>query len=379
MLILFGVETTPVQTRAMDKPRKPRKDFPLYAHGSGQWAKTIKGKKIYFGVWSDPQAAEHRYLQFLADSNSQPAGSNEGTVFSVTEAFLDAKARQVEAGQLSHRQMEDLLTAVKMTVQFLGPHTEVDSLQPSSFLQMHGELQRRFQSPKGRASRIANIRSIFNWAYRQGIVDKPIRFGDFRQPTNANIRRHVKELQRDHGKKLFNFVELALLLNAAKPVMRAMILLGINCGANPADVKTLRPADIDGEWLDYYRRKAATDRKAWLWPETRSAIELSSSGRDQFVFLTKYGNPWGTVRDRNCPITREFKKLLDALGLYRRGHSFGALRSTYRTWADETKDEAAINFTMGHVDQKVSAVYRQSIGDERLVVVSKHVRSKLFP
>ena len=71
------------------------------------------------------------------------------------------------------------------------------------------------------------------------------------------------------------------------------------------------------------------------------------------------------------------RKLLNRLGID--GHrNFYALRHSFRTVADEVKDQPAADMMMGHESGHMSGIYRERIGDERLKAVTDHVHAWLF-
>src|SRR5204862_4977252 len=97
------------------------------------------------------------------------------------------------------------------------------------------------------------------------------------------------------------------------------------------------------------------------------------------VFITKYGLSWGKDTTDN-PVTKETAKLLRALHINgRKGLGFYTLRHTFRTVADESKDQVAVDYIMGHARDDMASVYRETIADARLKAVTDHVHAWLFP
>jgi len=147
----------------------------------------------------------------------------------------------------------------------------------------------------------------------------------------------------------------------------------------------LSAVNLDAGWLDYPRPKTGINRRCPLWPETVQAMREALADRHEpkdpadagLFFITKYGLSWAKSTSDN-PITKEMRKLLDKLDI--NGHrNFYTLRHTFRTVADEARDQPAADFIMGHARDDMASVYRETLSDARLLTVSQHVHDWLFP
>ena len=226
---------------------------------------------------------------------------------------------------------------------------------------------------------------IFRHGYEAGLIDKPVRYGpDFKRPS----RKVLRKARAAKGPRMFEAADLRKMVAAAGVQLKAMILLGVNCGHGNADVGTLplSALDLDGGWANHPRPKTGVGRRAALWPETVKAVRAALAKRPApkgdahagLVFVTKYGGTWAKS-DADNPVSKEVSKLLKALGLKRDGLNFYALRHTFETVGGETRDQAAVDHVMGHAREDMAGVYRERIGDDRLKAVGDHVHDWLFP
>jgi integrase len=231
------------------------------------------------------------------------------------------------------------------------------------------------------ATTIQYARAVFKHAFESGLISVPVRFGPwFKRPTKKTMR-----LLRAEGRlKLLTAAEIRRLLDAAGPPLKAMLLLAINGGLGNSDCGNLplHALDLDGSWVDFARPKTGIARRVPLWPETVAAVrevlakrpEPKAAAHADLVLITKYGDTRGKDTSNN-PISKEVAKLLKKLGINgRRGLGFYTLRHTFRTVADEVKDQPSADFIMGHECPHMSSAYRETISNERLIAVTDYVR-----
>lgn len=376
-----------------EKPAKPYDGFPLFPHATKRWAKKIRGKLHYFGPWDDPQGALQNYLEQRDDlfAGRTPRGKREQrlTLRELCNAFLDFKDHKVQCGELSKRSFDDLKRATDTLIDVLGRNMVVDEIRPDDLLRVRERLGKGRKSPKTLGDEIARCRMVFNFAFEEGLTDKKVRFGQsFRQPSKSVVRRYRAAQDMEHGKRFYEASEIRQLLDVAGVQMKAMILLGINCGFGNSDVGklTFSTMDLDAGEIHYPRPKTGIDRLCPLWPETiealREAIGARPTPKDeahaQLVFVTKYGQAWFKDTGTANPISAEFNKLLKEAGLVRKRRGFYALRHTFETIGGESRDQVAVNHVMGHVDDTMAAEYREGISRNRLLAVVNEVRSWLF-
>jgi integrase len=419
------------RSKAAVRPKKPYDGFPLTPHPGGSWQKKIRGKIHYFGRWGRVVGGSMQRLPgdgweealelYKAQADDLHAGriprqikAGEITVAGICNAFLTAKLRQMEAGEITARTFGEYRQTTDRLVSEFGGTRSVNDLAANDFELLRASLANQF-GPVRLGNSIQRVRTVFKYGFEAALIDKPVRFGpQFKKPSASVMRRH----RASSGKRLFTAEEILWLLDGKTIVengkrtvlagagtqLRAMILLGINCGFGNSDVAQLQKSVVDLKkgWIEFPRPKTGIERLCPLWPETVKALKLAIAERPKHhskddadcVFITVHGNRWArivvsqkqdatgesiTKTTQINAVVLEFGKVLKRLGINgRKGLGFYSLRHTFRTIADGTKDFPAVRLIMGHVDGSIDAVYREDIDNSRLTDVTKHVRKWLF-
>jgi len=214
------------------KPAKRKADFPLFKHARGYWAKKVRGRTVYFGkVAIDPEGKAARDL-WLDQKDDLLAGrtprenANGMRMRDLCNRFLTAKQDLRDAGERSPRTCQDYYATCERLLTAFGKNRIVTDLAADDF----ESLRRAFGKPWGPVAignEINRVRVVFKYAYDAGLIERPARYGpSFKRPSKKSLRlaRHAK------GERLLEAAPLRTIIDAADLPLKAMILLGLNCG-----------------------------------------------------------------------------------------------------------------------------------------------------
>jgi integrase len=138
-------------------------------------------------------------------------------------------------------------------------------IQPEDFERLRAKWAAKW-GPVRLGNEINRVRIVFNYAYKNGLIDRPMRYGEgFRRPSKKTLRL----ARAEKGPKMFEADELRRIIEAATQPMKAMLMLAINAGMGNSDVGQLpmKALNLDGGWMT----SAA---------ENRNQPPLPSLGRD---------------------------------------------------------------------------------------------------
>jgi integrase len=214
------------------------------------------------------------------------------------DKFLEQKRARLPTGEISQRSIDDYeRTCAKITCSF-NENRLVTDLTPDDFSRLRGEMAENC-GPVRLGNEVIRIRCVFKFAFDWGLIATPVRYGGgFSKPKAAVLRRE----RQKKGKRMFTPDQIRAVLDKANKPMKAMTLLGINCGFGNEDCATLplEVLDLKRGWVDYARPKTAVERACPLWEETVAALKDYLADRPKpaskefegLVFLTQTGLGW---------------------------------------------------------------------------------------
>ena len=395
--------------KAIGRAGGAKSDFPLTPHrGTNRWCKKVRGKLHYFGPWSDgnedaAQAALEKWLEQKDDllAGRTPRAPSDGlTVRDLVNRFLTTKKNLVDSGELTTRSFADYHQCCARLIDVLGKTRLVSDLAVDNFESLRKHLAKT-RGPVALGNEIQRVRTVFKYAYDQGLIAAPLRYGQSFQKPSAKVLRRERN---KNGLRTFQAAELRRIIAESGVPVKAMVMLGINCAFGNSDCGTLplTAIDLSGGWINYPRPKTGIGRRCPLWPETVAAVKAALAKRptpkrpeaEGLVFVTKPGGSWSkspaitvdpekgetVAKVVDNPLTKEFRKLLNEVNLYRPGLGFYCLRRTFETIGGGSRDQVATSAIMGHAPaaNDMSAVYREQVDDSRLRAVTDYVRNWLL-
>ena len=205
------------------------------------------------------------------------------TLKQLSDMFLKYQFAKVKANAITAQHYNDQVSSLNKFMAFLGQRRRIKDISTLDFQNYKRKLQKQYTKSAHRLNlHISNLKTLFHWAKKNDILQ--------RIPNiDAITRSKIVNKQR----RIFTHEEINKLFTVADIQMKAMILLGLNCGFGCTDCSELqwKHLDLDAGRVIYPRGKTGVPRNLPLWPETIKALRAVPK-KGKLVFYTARGNPF---------------------------------------------------------------------------------------
>ena len=298
-------------------PRSRPTSNPISYHKhTKQYYVTRGGKRIYLG--SDKEQALEKYhrlglgLQLTAVEDVAP-----NPLISVKELAN----RFIAAQRANWRNPEATLACYKGWLgRFLRDHRRLmaSDFTVEAFADWKLSLKKRGYSAEFINHYLSAVRAMYVFAEETDLIQKA--------PKLRRVKNETKPRPGAKDKPLYTPDDLQRMLAKADLQMRAMILLALNCGFGPKDVRDLTWSHIDNDRVTLPRSKTGVCQTYLLWAEIRTLLEeirqerlelearmakrKALRGDNGHVFVTRFWKPWS-----KDAVAGQFRKLCKKVGL----------------------------------------------------------------
>jgi len=251
-------------------PRSRPASNPISYHKhTKQYYVTRAGRRIYLG--SDREEALERYHRLGLGLQMVAA---EEVVRICPISAKDLANRFIAAQRANWRNPETTLKCYKAWLgRFLKDHPRlmVSDFTVERFASWKLSLKKRGYSAESINHYLSAVRAMYAFAEEAELVLRP--------PKLRRIKNEPTPKVGAQEKPLYTSDDLQKLLAKASQQMRAMILLALNCGFGPKDVRDLTWRHVEDDRVTLPRSKTGVCQTYALWAEVQTLLGLIKQER----------------------------------------------------------------------------------------------------
>ena len=179
-----------------------------------------------------------RYLEQAAYLHSgkmaETKPSDNLSIKTLCNLYLDYQKSRVTIGEIKPRQVYDQTRLLRHFARYIGPNRVVSDISTIDLQNYRNKLIKSGKAPNTINNHISAIKAMYHWAMDNELIDYA-----------PNLKAIKKISASKTEKPVFSATQLAKLFSEADTQMKAMILLGLNCGFGCTDCAQLKWESLD--------------------------------------------------------------------------------------------------------------------------------------